>query len=53
MPGERGDPNAWLLFFGWDVALIGDLPTLNKQNLVDNYTTKFPMLVIAQTRHTG
>ena len=50
---EGGDPNAWLLFFGWDVALIRDLPTLNKQYLDDNYTTKFPMLVIAQNGHMG
>ena len=48
---EGGDPNAWLVFFGWDVALIRDLPTLNKQYLADNYTTKFPMLVIAQNGH--
>ena len=50
---EGGDPNAWLLFFGWDVALIRDLPTLNKQYLDDNYTTKFPMLVVAQNGHMG
>ena len=50
---EGGDPNAWLVFFGWDVALIRDLPTLNKQYLADNFTTKFPMLVVEQMGHAG
>ena len=50
---EGEDPNAWLLFFGWDVALIRDLPTLNKQYLDETYTTKFPILVIAQNGHMG
>lgn len=42
----------WLLFGGWDVAAIPDLPELNASEL-DKLTTKYPVFVISQSLHSA
>ena len=46
------EPLPWCIFFGWDIELIQDLPTLNAK-VLDEYSTEIPLMVIAQNGHAA
>ena len=43
----------WVLFKGWDPALIPDLPSLNATTLDRLATTKYPVMVVNQAMHSA
>ncbi len=46
-------PHPWVVFKGWDPALIIDLPALEAKTLDSLATTKYPVLVISQALHSA
>lgn len=46
------EPLPWCIFFGWDIELLQDLPTLNAK-VLDEYSTKIPLMVVAQNGHAA
>ena len=42
----------WLIFNGWDVAMIPDLPELNANEL-DKLTIRYPVFVVSQSLHSA
>ena len=45
-------PLPWIVFKGWDPALITDLPSLNAKELDALVSPKYPVLVLSQTCHS-
>ena len=43
----------WCMFAGWDIELIPDLPQLTADFLDKEFTTKFPLLILAQNLHAA
>ena len=50
---KPAQPIPWVLFKGWDPALITDLPPLNATTLDRLATTKYPVLVLSQAMHSA
>jgi len=46
------EPLPWCIFFGYDIELIPDLPTLDAK-VLDEFSTKIPLMVIAQNGHAA
>lgn len=47
------DPLPWVLFKGWDPAIITDLPRLDAKTLDSLVTAKYPVLVLNQALHSA
>ena len=47
------EPQPWCIFFGWDIELIPELPTLSAKVLDDEFSKKIPLLVVAQSGHAA
>ena len=45
-------PIPWILFSGWDVVLVRDLPALNASWLDENITTDYPVFVLHAMGHS-
>ena len=45
-------PLPWMVFKGWDPALINDLPPLNAKELDTLVSPKYPVLVLGQMLHS-
>ncbi len=50
---KPSDPLPWILFRGWDPALIPDLPPLDAMILDSLTTTEYPVLVMNQALHSA
>ncbi len=50
---KPADPLPWVLFKGWDPALISDLPPLDAKTLDSLVTAEYPVFVIAQSLHSA
>lgn len=50
---KPADPTPWVIFKGWDPALITDLPPLNAKTLDQLATTKYPVFVLSQAMHSA
>ena len=46
-------PTTWLLFQGWDPAIITDLPSLDAKTHDEIATPDYPVLVLHQALHSG
>ena len=47
------DPHPWVLFQGWDPAIITELPSLDAKTLDSLVTAEYPVLVISQALHSA
>ena len=47
------DPGEWAMFFGWDPELISNMPTLSADFLDNEFSKKFPVVVIGQSGHVA
>ena len=46
------EPLPWCIFFGWDIELIQDLPTLTA-DVLDGYSKEIPLMIVAQNGHAA
>lgn len=47
------DPHPWVLFQGWDPAIITDLPSLDAKTLDSLATAEYPVFVLNQALHSA